>query len=151
MKRFVMISLATAMLASSYAYAESFLPSVMSGGVGQEEEETMQTVQHNYSTKLVFTGENGMYLADIAVSIRDRKGQEVVNGVSSGPILLAELVPGRYIVQAETEGYSRTQTIDVGTKTKTYYMQFPVMDNQNAHGIGLLEDNDSHTSMHFPG
>lgn len=151
MKRSIIISLTTAALLSSAAFAETTLPTVISGGVGEEEEAYMQSVQHNYNTKLVFTGERGMYLADVAVSIRDKNGKEVVNGVSDGPMLLVELVPGRYTVQAETEGFTKTRNIQVGANTKTYTIQFPVTDDQKSQKMSSLEDRGYKVTMYFPG
>lgn len=102
---------------------------VVSGGVGQTSQSAVEEAQHNYNLKLVFTGDRGMYLADVNVDISDKTGKHIVSGVSDGPMLLAELQPGTYTVHASAEGYDATKRITVGKQLNTYQMSFPVKDN----------------------
>jgi hypothetical protein len=138
MNKFVKITFVAAMLASTSAFAENRLPSVMTGGVGSEQEARMEAVEDMYNTKLVFTGEGGMYLANVSVIIRNKNGEEVINGYSDGPILLAQLVPGRYSVDAEVSGHVKTRTINVGKTAKTHQFQFPIKDDSNLESPNSL-------------
>lgn len=151
MKHSAIIGLATAMLVSYSALADSDLPSVVSGGVSDEDMTNIEEIQHNYNTKLVFTGDRGMYLSGVEVSIRNHNGDEVVSNVTDGPILLTKLEPGRYTVQAKTEGFIKKRTIQVGTVTKTYNIQFPVVDKSSSKQIGMLNSDGYEVSMYFLG
>lgn len=114
---------------SSAAMAADLAP-VVAGGVSKESEAVIEQKQEDYSLKLVFTGEGGMYLADVAVRIEDQQGNEVVNGISEGPFLLAELKPGRYTVDAKTQGVEKKRTVTVGNNLNTYHMQFPIEEKE---------------------
>lgn len=102
---------------------------VVTGGVGESSQKVVKQVEENYNLKLVFTGNAGMYLANVGVSIRDKQGLEVVRGMSDGPFLLAVLKPGTYTVEATAEGYNKQQRISVGKTLNTYQLAFPVKDN----------------------
>lgn len=117
----------SATLLSSTAYTANAMNTV-SGGVGEGGEFAIEQVQENYNLKLVFTGDQGMYLSNVNVVIRDREGDEVVQGVTNGPMLLAELQPGRYTVEANAEGFSQKRNITVGNNLKTYQVSFPIKD-----------------------
>lgn len=137
MKKTSLAVLLGATLLSSAAFAvEEAAPQavpVISGGVGENSSAAIKAQEDNYSVKLVFTGEGGMYLSDVNVSILDRQGNEVVNKVSRGPVLLAGLEKGQYTVQATAEGHSKKQTISVKDNSlKTYHMRFPIKDDDTA-------------------
>jgi hypothetical protein len=86
---------------------------MVSGGVGESGMEAIASVQERYSLKLVFARDNGEFLADVGVQVRDHKGKTVVNTNSQGPVLLINLMPGRYTVSASLEGETRTENIVV--------------------------------------
>lgn len=124
MKRLAM-TLAGMTILSGAAYAE--MPrNVITGGIGEESERAIERVQNNYNTKLVFTGKDGAYLADVSVNIRDTSGEPVLSGVSEGPLMLAELTKGSYIVEARKDGHKEIQKISVGEDLKTYQIRFPL-------------------------
>jgi hypothetical protein len=140
MKNLIIISLMANFLLSSVAWAET-VPSFVSGGVGEEEKERIEAIQDQYNTKLIFTGQGGMYLADVAFSIQDKKGNEVVRGNTEGPILLTNLEQGNYTLRAETHGFTKTRSIKTGATMKTYHIQFPVMDNVPSEPVSIHGDN----------
>lgn len=110
------------------AHAATTVP-VITGGVGEGGREAMEARQNAYSLKLVFTGEQGIYLSSVGVTIRDRQGNEVVNTTTTGPYLLADLEPGRYTVEANAEGIVRKHDVTVGKDgLKTYQLGFPIRD-----------------------
>jgi hypothetical protein len=121
------------LLVSNAAFATNLtsqdpLPPFMSGGVGAASQQAIKQAERHYNLKLMFTGEGGMYLANVSVSIRDTSGNEVVNTVTEGPILLAKLAPGRYVVEAAVGMYNKKQNVTVGKGLKTIQMPFPVTD-----------------------
>lgn len=130
MKRQLVLTLLSMTMLTSNAFAAQAVP-LVSGGVGQTERAIIDQNEDAYNTKLVYTGEGGMYLSDVSVIIKDAKGNEVVNTVTEGPILLTDLKPGRYSVVSAAEGFTKKQTINTGEKLKTYTIRFPVKDKDN--------------------
>lgn len=126
MSNFTFIVLSSVLL-STATIASNMAP-VISGGVGEESQQAIEQAEKTYNTKLVFTGVGGIYLANVAVTIRDKSGEELVNGVSDGPFLLTDLKPGRYTVEAEADGFTQKRNIVVGSKLKTYQITFPIKD-----------------------
>lgn len=141
---------AGAILFSYSALATELVP-VVTGGVGEGGQAAIEQAQQNYNLKLVFTGERGMYLSDVAVSIRDKDGLEVINGITQGPVLLAELAPGRYTVEAQAEAFNKQRTIRVGRAMNTYQIDFPVKDNVEVTAPERLGDKEFDVMMNFPG
>ncbi len=101
-------------------------PEVVSGGVSDEGEAQIDSIQNHYSLKITFVGIGGIYLDAINVTIDDKFGNRQVNMTTDGPILLADLAPGRYTVNAEVEGRTIRQTIQVGKGLKQYTLRFPI-------------------------
>lgn len=130
MKRQLALTLLSMTMLTSPAFAAEAVP-IVSGGVGETERAVIDQNEDAYSTKLVYTGEGGMYLSDVSVIIKDAKGNEVVNSVTDGPILLTDLKPGKYSVESSAEGFTKKQNISAGEKLKTYTIRFPVKDEDN--------------------
>jgi hypothetical protein len=86
----------------------------MSGGIGEQEAKAMKQAAKDYDMVLTFaTRERGAYVADVKVDIEDAKGNNVLSTVSEGPIFLADMPPGKYVVKAETEGKTVTKQVNV--------------------------------------
>lgn len=126
MKPTMMMAVCMTCLAST-ALAQ---PTAITGGVGETNRAVIRQYQEDYNLKLVYTGENGIYLSDVQVVIRDAKGNEIVKGPTQGPFLLAELKPGTYRIDSTTEGFHDQQTIKVSKVLKTHYVRFPIKDMQ---------------------
>ncbi|HEX9843146.1 MAG TPA: hypothetical protein VGC20_10370 [bacterium] len=69
----------------------------LSSGVSQED----RAPRPDYPLKFVFAMASGAYLADIAVTIKDLDGKEVLRTQSSGPWLYLDLPAGQYVVVAK--------------------------------------------------
>ena len=66
------------------------------------------------------------YVADVRIDIRDQQGKTVLSIISDGPILLANLPPGRYTVSAAKNGASQQRSIIVGSGARPRVMfSFP--------------------------
>jgi hypothetical protein len=104
---------------------------VYSGGVGEDDMNYIKSIQHNYNLKLMFTENNGVFLADMPVRITDRGGNTVVDTVTKGPILLVNLQPGTYTVSATDAGMTREQKITVSDRgLRGYQLHFPSRDER---------------------
>ena len=91
--------------------------SYVNGGIGQEEVEALRAEARVYPLELTFSrrgdGERAEFLADVHLQILDAAGQVVVDRASQGPIFLAHLPDGQYIVSAEYQGRTQTRRVAV--------------------------------------
>lgn len=90
--------------------------SYMSGGIGEEERDTLSQLGQTYDLKLIFADTTGHYLSDVTVVITDERGHHVLEAVSHGPWFFANLPAGRYHVRATTLGSTREQVIQVSPR-----------------------------------
>jgi hypothetical protein len=67
-----------------------------STGVGKDERSGV----NGHSVRFEFSELAGSYLANVTVVVKDASGKTVVNTVSEGPWLLADLAPGQYRIHA---------------------------------------------------
>jgi hypothetical protein len=105
---------------------------VVTGGVGDEERAAIERMQKDFSLKLVFTGQRGIFLSDVDVKILDRAGNVVISNVTDGPMLLASLPPGRYVMQASVDGFTQQQNFSVGRSgLRTLHIRFPISDGMD--------------------
>jgi hypothetical protein len=93
----------------------------ITGGIGGEEREIMQTRAGDYNLKLTFAEASGEYLSDVELSIM-RDGREMVRRTANGPWFYVELPPGRYTVNAtykdETREIKNLQITEGGRVTR---------------------------------
>jgi hypothetical protein len=87
--------------------------SYVSGGIGLDEREAMQTMAQDYNLKIVFALRQGNYLADIAVQIKDAAGKIVLDAVSDGPWFYAHLPAGHYTVTSSMAEKAENQKIEI--------------------------------------
>ena len=86
----------------------------ISGGVGDEWQQSMETLRAQYNLHLLFAQQGtGAYFADLPVQITNASGQRVLDAISKGPFLYARLQPGHYTVTASYMGQSKSQAVDI--------------------------------------
>lgn len=85
----------------------------VSGGVGVSSRDTLQQMADDYNLKLVFAVQQGNYLADVPVVIRDRQGNIMLDVVAQGPWLFVDMPAGNYIVTATAYNQIRQRMIRV--------------------------------------
>ena len=95
-------------------------PRVVTGGVSEEERDAiLRDAASSYNLWLVFAEQgSGHYLANVRVTIADAANRPVVDVVTDGPWLLAQLRPGHYTlrvgnddVRHVTVGAGRAMTV----------------------------------------
>jgi len=110
-----------AMLATSGApgaYAYSLQPqqvgnvTYVTGGIGDEERDALKAVKNDYNLSILSAARSGAYVGETRVVILDRNGQKLVDTYAD-PIFYAQLPPGRYVVEGESEGQSHKQNITI--------------------------------------
>ena len=85
----------------------------LTGGVGQDEQQYMREAASRYPLAMTFTASTGQYLSDVKVTVKDRKGETVLSAVSAGPMMLVDLAPGQYTVEAAFEGKTQTRKVAI--------------------------------------
>ena len=78
---------------------------MVSGGMGEEERESLYRLQSEYPLTLQFSqGQRGEWLSDVQVTITDRSGRVVLDQRSKGPLMLVRLPDGQYRVRVSSGG-----------------------------------------------
>jgi hypothetical protein len=88
--------------------------SYVSGGVGTESQERLNSLTKEFNLKLVFAMKSGGYVSGARVTLADAGGKTLLDTSSEGPWLLVKLPSGRYRVMATFSG----KTIEHKTAVK---------------------------------
>ena len=97
-----------------------------SGGIGIDSQERLNARAREFNLKLIFTLNEGNYIADVNVMLTDSKGQKVVEHVAEGPFFMARVPAGQYNVAATYGGKTMTRKISVGASgLRTEYFRWP--------------------------
>ncbi|HSN82743.1 MAG TPA: hypothetical protein VLS88_09215 [Polyangiales bacterium] len=77
---------------------------LVSGGVGGREQAALDKMDEKYNVRVTISNSRGAYLSGVDLSIETDAGKRLVEHTLRGPILLAKLDSGRYVLQARGEG-----------------------------------------------
>lgn len=98
----------------------------LSGGIGQEEAQAMREAARRYNLAMTFTIGTGQFVSDVKVVVKNKGGNVVLDTVSDGPMLLANLPPGPYTVEATFEGKTQTRKVTVAqNKHRQLILRWP--------------------------
>lgn len=86
----------------------------VSGGAGDEDRDALKQVANQYNLRLLFAARNGDYLANVAVTLSDPRGNAVLDTIADGPIFYARVPPGRYRLTVSNQGQSQSRDISIG-------------------------------------
>ena len=90
--------------------------SYVSGGVGTDSIDRLNSLASDFNLKLVFALKAGNYVNGVKVSIADAAGKTLLDTTSEGPWFLAKLPVGNYQVVATFAGKAEKRTIAVGAE-----------------------------------
>jgi hypothetical protein len=82
----------------------------VSGGIGDDSAAQMAAVGREFNLKLLFAAKDGHYLSDVSVAIVDAANRKVLDVVSDGPFLYAQLPAGKYTVSANYAGAAQSRS-----------------------------------------
>jgi hypothetical protein len=91
--------------------------SYVSGGVGTDSIERLNSLARDFNLKLVFALSSGAYVSDVGVVVADAAGKTVLDTTSEGPWLLARLPAGNYQIVATFSGNPVKRQVAVGAAT----------------------------------
>ena len=120
--------LLAALLAAEYAHAatiDSEGYGYLAGGIGADEMQRLAAREHEFNVKLIFTLVEGNYISDVAVVFNDKAGNPVLVLHAPGPLVLARLPRGSYVVEATYEGNTQTRKLDVRERRLTEHLRWP--------------------------
>lgn len=86
----------------------------LTGGIGHDEATAMRKEEGRFPLSLEFIRRAkpaDEYVADVNVTIKNPKGNTELQAYAAGPYLLAKLPDGKYTVNADLNGKSRTREI----------------------------------------
>jgi uncharacterized Fe-S center protein len=125
----------TALLAALWsAAAQAQLPQeqtsgnvrFVTGGIGQEEVQALREAAPRYPLAMTFTIASGQFVSDVKVTIRGKGGETILSAVSGGPMMLVDLAPGRYTVEAAFEGKTLTRKVAIAKgKSQRLVLRWP--------------------------
>ncbi len=88
----------------------------VSGGIGQDESTAIQQAAKDYSLTLEFVikaAPKDEFTSDVQVKVSDAKHNSVLDTVSRGPFLLAQLPAGRYHIDAIKNGQTKAHDVTI--------------------------------------
>ena len=101
--------------------------SFVSGGIGAASRESLAAREKFYNFKLVLGLEgSGSFVADAQVRLSSAAGQKLVEHVTEGPLFLAGLPAGAYVVSATFRNQTLTRKFQVrADRLHTEYLRWP--------------------------
>jgi len=87
--------------------------SYISGGAGSDEADALNSMSGQFNLKLTMTIPSGQFTTPRKLRLEDAHGKPVLEIEPSGPIFLAKMPAGEYVVQASAEGQTLTRKVTV--------------------------------------
>jgi hypothetical protein len=91
----------------------------ITGGIGATEAEAMRLAAPDYSLAMTFAAQTGQFVSDVDVAVKHLDQDLVLWAEDADPILLADLPPGRYQIDATYQGRTLTRNVTVGSVRTT--------------------------------
>ncbi len=124
---------ATAPLAAPDRVQEMNGITFVSGGIGSDSRESLAEREKYYNFKLVTTLDgSGSFVSGARVMLATTRGDKLVEHVTEGPIMLASLPAGGYVVIASFRGITHTRKFQVrADRLHTEHMRWPIDPSQD--------------------
>ena len=95
----------------------------ISGGIGDDEEIQIRRVAKDFGLLLEFTEvergkTHGHWSSDVSVTVK-MGAKALLTAQADGPLMVIQLKPGSYVVEAERAGVKLTRRVDVKTGAAT--------------------------------
>lgn len=121
------ISIATAQAADSDRVQEMNGITFVSGGIGTDSRDSLAAREKSYNFKLVLTLEgSGTFVSDARVTLSNAAGKTRVEHVTEGPLFLAGLPTGAYVVSATFRHVTHSKKFQVrADRLHTEYLRWP--------------------------
>lgn len=121
----ILCMLAAALVTAPVSWAQRPAPAglagpgveYVNGGVTSDEADQLRAQAANYPLQIQFARamrSGNAFVAGVGVRVIDGRGASVLSLPAADPILLADLPPGRYTVEATFEGQTKRQEVTIG-------------------------------------
>ena len=87
--------------------------SYVSGGVSEAERRELEAAAGGFNLRVAVRSDDGPYLGPSSIRIERESGEKVLAATTRGPIFLARLPPGTYLVHAEESGQSGAEEVEI--------------------------------------
>lgn len=90
--------------------------SCMMGGVGKDESQSMREEARKWPLAVEFSerlGKSDAWISGARLTITNENGKIIFDEPCNGPMFLARLAPGKYLLTASYQGVSKKKTIEV--------------------------------------
>ncbi|TWO73184.1 carboxypeptidase regulatory-like domain-containing protein [Caenimonas sedimenti] len=125
MRKFLFALAAVPAMALAQAPTATSPAAYRCGGVGQDEQQAMKAQAASHDAMLTFAVDNGAYLADVEVQIRDARGATVLQARCGGPLMLVDLPQaGHYLITATAKGQTLRRSAQIGGGGKPERLAF---------------------------
>ncbi len=99
-------------------YAAVDLIPYVTGGIGATEREEMHAIEPNYNFRLEMATASGHYIGNADVEIRDANGDVMLQTKADGPLLFADLDPGKYSLNVTRNGELKMKNFSISKASK---------------------------------
>ena len=109
---------------------------IVSGGVGEAEQQAMLELARDFDFFTILAGRHHGYLANVDVKVLDATGRTSFETTTLGPMLLAQLRPGHYTIEAHVNGYRTARQdfeVHAHRQTRIQLDLHPVDDAADSH------------------
>jgi hypothetical protein len=129
----LLISVAGAQTAAPDRVQEVNGITFVSGGIGADSRESLAAREKSYNFKLVLTLEgSGTFVSDARVTLSSAAGKKLVEHVTEGPLFLAGLPAGAYVVTATFRNVTQTKKFQVrADRLHTEHLRWPADATQD--------------------
>jgi hypothetical protein len=105
----------------------------VSGGIGADSRDDLAAREKSYNFKLVLTLDvSGSFVSGARVTLSSAAGDKLVDHVTEGPIMLAGLPAGSYVLSASFRGITHTRKLQArAERLHTEYMRWPADPTQD--------------------
>ncbi len=105
----------------------------VSGGIGADSRDSLAAREKSYNFKLVMTLEgSGTFVSDARVTLATAAGKKLLEHVTEGPLFLAGLPAGAYVLTASFRNVTHTKKFTVrATGLHTEYLRWPANAEQD--------------------
>ena len=86
----------------------------INGGAGVEARDAIAAMQSRFPLRIALSGKGGEYFVADTLTVGDSNG-EVLTVKDAGPLLMVNLPPGRYTIEASYLGRTQTRRCSWGT------------------------------------
>jgi hypothetical protein len=90
----------------------------LNGGAGDEERSQLMSQWKEFPLLIVFSAAGGDYAVADSVRVTNAQGAVVLDVAQAGPMLMLNLPPGEYRVQARVGGAQQERSVHMGTQTQ---------------------------------